>query len=415
MAKAWITDLWVKKNASANELSSLGRGLEASKVKPENRKPRYGIGKRWQVGFFEDLPDGSKRASSKKFSRKSDAEDYCARISVEIQSGTHIDKKTLQTPFHKVAMKWFDHKKVSLRPVTYGKMLRQYKSKVQPKWGKREIGSITSAEIDGWVQELIMTGLSASTIHQFVRCIFGAILSWSANPRQRILYINPFQGTKLPSRQRYSSSIGFLHKQQLVQLADTAEEIGGLQSKVIVYLLAFTGMRIGELCALQIFDVDFARNRISITKTTTYNEKGKLVIGPTKTGKNRKVPIPVFLKDMIHEYCREREADDFLFSISRKRTTGLGAMVPNNIRTRVLNPAIKKCNFKTENKITIHSLRHTCAAFAIDSGCDVKTLQNMLGHQDAAMTLNIYAGFFPDNFDELAKNMSSGFEFDRQS
>ncbi|EOD70332.1 site-specific recombinase XerD [Amycolatopsis vancoresmycina DSM 44592] len=52
--------------------------------------------------------------------------------------------------------------------------------------------------------------------------------------------------------------------------------------------------------------------------------------------------------------------------------------------------------------LTPHKLRHTAASLAIAAGADVKVVQQMLGHADAAMTLNVYGHLFPDRLDEVA-------------
>jgi integrase len=60
--------------------------------------------------------------------------------------------------------------------------------------------------------------------------------------------------------------------------------------------------------------------------------------------------------------------------------------------------------------LTVHSLRHTCASLAIRAGADVKTLQTMLGHSSAAMTLDIYASIFPNRLHEIADLMDADWD-----
>lgn len=60
--------------------------------------------------------------------------------------------------------------------------------------------------------------------------------------------------------------------------------------------------------------------------------------------------------------------------------------------------------------LTLHDLRHTAASLAIQSGATVKAVQSMLGHESAVLTLNTYAGLFPDDQDELADRLAAAFE-----
>jgi integrase len=55
--------------------------------------------------------------------------------------------------------------------------------------------------------------------------------------------------------------------------------------------------------------------------------------------------------------------------------------------------------------LTIHDLRHTAASLAISAGANVKAVQRMLGHASAAMTLDTYAGLFPDDLDDVADRL----------
>jgi Site-specific recombinase XerD len=52
--------------------------------------------------------------------------------------------------------------------------------------------------------------------------------------------------------------------------------------------------------------------------------------------------------------------------------------------------------------MTIHDLRHTAASLAISSGANVKAVQRMLGHESAAMTLDVYSGLFDNDLDSVA-------------
>jgi site-specific recombinase XerC len=60
--------------------------------------------------------------------------------------------------------------------------------------------------------------------------------------------------------------------------------------------------------------------------------------------------------------------------------------------------------------LTPHDLRHTAASLAIKAGANVKVVQQMLGHASAAMTLDVYAGLFANNLDEVADRLDQAFD-----
>src|SRR4029453_19327580 len=73
-----------------------------------------------------------------------------------------------------------------------------------------------------------------------------------------------------------------------------------------------------------------------------------------------------------------------------------------NWRQRVWDPAVVAAGL---TGLTPHDLRHTAASLAIVSGASVKHVQRMLGHKDAAMTLNVYASLFEDDLDDVSNRL----------
>lgn len=78
-----------------------------------------------------------------------------------------------------------------------------------------------------------------------------------------------------------------------------------------------------------------------------------------------------------------------------------------NFRPRFFDPAAARAGIPG---LTPHELRHTAASLAIKAGANVEVVQLMLGHASAAMTLDVYAGLFADNLDEIADRLDQAFE-----
>lgn len=130
--------------------------------------------------------------------------------------------------------------------------------------------------------------------------------------------------------------------------------------------------------------------------TTFYEVNGVQHEGLPKTGKKRTVPIPASLVPELRRVIGHRSEDELVFTTSRRMS-----LRANNWRVREFNAAAKAAKLKVPG-LTPHKLRHTAASLAIAAGADVKVLQLMLGHADAAMTLNIYGHLFPDRLDDVA-------------
>lgn len=157
-----------------------------------------------------------------------------------------------------------------------------------------------------------------------------------------------------------------------------------------IILTFYTGIRLGELCALKWCDLDYDAGTISITKTVSrvknpqpQGRKTALIVGTPKSRKSRrKIPLPKFLQDMLMEY-KEKCPDETCYLFS-------GTEDPPDPRAyeKLFKNVLKSAGVK-ERKF--HTTRHTFATRALEVGVDIKTLSEILGHSSVTITLNIYA------------------------
>lgn len=188
----------------------------------------------------------------------------------------------------------------------------------------------------------------------------------------------------------------FLSVREVELLADEAEKIGKPVDGLRARWQAYTGCRIGESLALKVGDVDAAKRRAKIARTWTDDGHGGSMLGTPKNGKARNIAIPRFLMPQIKAQMDGMGDDDWLF-----RATCGGNAWTNTWRKRIWNKAVKAAGMEDAG-VTIHSLRHTYASFAIAQGADVKTLQMQLGHSSPSITLNTYTALWPERLDDVA-------------
>ena len=175
--------------------------------------------------------------------------------------------------------------------------------------------------------------------------------------------------------------------------------------KTILFVALYSGMRIGEILALNVNDIDFKNKIIHVNKTLTKNKYDKIVIGnTTKTySGQRDVPITSALYDVLNTY--ETNHTETLFTISNKliSPSTINAHLKRlcakaNIRTIKSNSSKKnkngeKIQYKS-SEVHVHILRHTFATRCIESGMQAVTLSRILGHKDISITLNTYTDVF---------------------
>jgi integrase len=191
-----------------------------------------------------------------------------------------------------------------------------------------------------------------------------------------------------------------------------------------IFLIALhTGMRIGEILALQPGDIDFENKLINIDKTLTKDLNGKVIVGETtKTYEStRKIPITIILEpilmDSIESYTPNK--NNLLFChlngsiISPSTMNTHFKKICKNANIRVvtvkkkkgidLNGKDKYVNLKT-SKVNTHMLRHTYATRCIEAGVPAPVLQKLLGHKDISVTINTYTTIFNKFKEEALKN-----------
>ena len=143
--------------------------------------------------------------------------------------------------------------------------------------------------------------------------------------------------------------------------------------------LYYTGMRVGELCALTPADVDLEGHTITINKTFQ-RINGRDVIWPPKTPKsNRVVTIPQTLANCLKEYmdkCYEIQPDDRLFPYTKSFLN---------------HEMLRGCKKSGVKKIRVHDLRHSHASLLIEMGCQPLLIADRLGHEKIQTTLNTYS------------------------
>ncbi|MGV0793558.1 tyrosine-type recombinase/integrase [Mycolicibacterium sp. XJ1819] len=302
-----------------------------------------------------------------------------------------------------MAEEWFSNREGSqkLKPKTLAGYRSLLDVVILPRWEDVKLRDIDHARLQAWVswlatnpaarqrpvEEAAGKGLSPARVIQAFQVV-DQVLSYAV--RARYIAANPADGVELP-RKSTSEDIALTHE-QVRRLAEAEPGI-----RTMVYLLAYCGLRYGEMAALRVGDVDLVRRRIRIARSVTRVTGKGHVEGDTKTHQVRMVPIMTqTLVDALAKEIRDRERSQYLFP-----TDDGGLMTLGWFRWR-FDQAAATAGL---TGITPKTLRHTAGSLALASGASVVTVQRLLGHRNATTTMNVYSHMLPDDFDTLAAAM----------
>ena len=337
---------------------------------------------RWRARYR----DSAGREHARHFERKADAQRWVAAQTASVARGDWIDPALSRTTMEEWSGVWLETK-AHLRPKTRDKYESGLRIWILPRWGQAQLGSITHADVVAWVAEIQRTRSAGLTRHTLA--ILSQMLELAV--RDGRIPRNVARGVRKPRLSRPVQR--FLSHEEVARLARETPP----PYDVLVILLAFTGLRFGEAAGLTVGDVDLARSRISVNWSVTESGSGELHRDSPKTYRRRTVPIPAFLRDRLAVHITGRAPDEPLFASPKG-----GLLRNSNFRHTIFDPAVKRAGLVP---LTPHNLRDTAASLAVASGANVKSIQRMLGHASAAMTLDVYSGLFDAELDDVAGRM----------
>lgn len=285
--------------------------------------------------------------------------------------------------------------------------------------GSVRLIDLTPDMITSWMNRL-SKDLSPASVNDARVLLKSAMQDAYLNRR---IPFNPVDRTKkLKTPKKEPNALGQAEIARLIQdLASPAPAVSGNESaalKLGIIIALFTGMRQGEICGLRWRNVDTSNGIIRVREAVGRDGDSSYIKEPKTGGSRREIPIPAPLVELLEQRRRAMKAGCLEAGVSfdaRMFVIGEidGSFADPRHLYRAFDRRVKRLNLiGTQGKPpTFHDLRHTFATKAIANGVDVKSVSSILGHANAAMTLNIYASADPDAtrraMDAVAKTMTA--------
>lgn len=329
-------------------------------------------GTAWTVDYIDNL---GKRVMKSGFKTKFEAEQYLAKIRLELQKGTCINTNKAII-FSQIADEFINsHSEIYCKKSTIISYKGYLKNHLLPYFANRKIIDIKVNEIQSYIKLKQNEGLSAKTINNSL-ILMGSIFKRAV--LQGYIGQNPvYLVKKLKLRKQ---EMNCLTKEQITMVLNFAKE-NYKNFYPLLFTAIFTGLRRGELLALTWNDINFETSKITVNKSLF-----KGTVTTTKTSySEREVNMSKGLIQVLREWKQKAPKSSINLVFCNKS----GAFIdPDNMTKRYFKPCLKACNIEN---VRFHDLRHTFASLLISENVSIKYIQTQMGHASCQTTLDIYS------------------------
>lgn len=280
--------------------------------------------------------------------------------------------------FKSLIEEWLQYKKTTIKESSYLNYKFIIEANIKKEMGEKNLEELLQYNFNSFVEQL-MEKLSSKTVKD-IMTVLKAILKYA-----EIKYDINFKISLISTPAQITNEVEVFNDKDRKKMEKYC-----IQSKEIrdlgVLISLYTGLRIGEVCALKWSDIDFEKRYIKVNHTLqrvyVNKRETKVLYDRPKTKKSiRKIPMAKVLYEKLKEISKNYDNEAFVLTGSTKRY-----YEPLGYRY-IYRRILEKCDIEYKR---YHQLRHTFATRCIKVGMDVKSLSEVLGHANVSITLNIY-------------------------
>jgi integrase len=326
------------------------------------------------------------------FDRRRDAEAWEEDQKRRLRTGEWFDPRRGRVALSVVASAWLDSRQ-TLKRNSLALEVGAWTRHIEPRFGKLPVASTTTADVSAWVGRLVADGMSPTTAARYLG-VFRRLLAFAVLDSRVVM--NVAMSVRPPRAGHVKREGQYLTREEIGQLEDACTG----EYADVVRVLAFTGLRWGELAGLRVGGrVRVPGEGLRLQRSVmSSRDKGVLFVDTLKNNRSRTVPLVLDLVPVVEKWSEGKSTEDWLFPAPNGGPLG----EPNWKRSVGWAKAIGKIGRPT---LRVHDLRHTCASLWLGAGADPKVVQRMLGHASAAMTMDLYGHLIDQNLWSAAERV----------
>jgi integrase len=316
-------------------------------------------------------------------------------------------KDELDRPLREVVNDYLDWQLTSkeIQRSSHDNQAYTMNSTVYPYIGDIMFRSLDRRDINAWMAKLFKKGLKESTVrrsYNTVRKVYAYYYKVEEIEK------NPFDHVRAPKKGK--PDLSFLDKEMMDNLQEALQNdfASGDAMQTAFYIALFTGMRRGEICGLRWKNIDWDKKEINVDTAIAVAKKHTYTKGPKSANGVRAIPILPHLEAILKErYFYAGDPEPGWYVVGEE---------DEYMDPRHLTYSFKE--FCERNDITDHygkrptlkGLRHNFATIGVNSNVDIKSMQYIMGHYSASMTLDTYAATDPDMVRKAGAVVASAFD-----
>jgi integrase len=358
---------------------------------------------RWAV----TLSLGNGKRKTWYASTQKEAKELRKKLLYELQQGSLVI--TPKQTVGQFLTTWLEGYKYSVKPRTYEKYEGMLRVHLLPGIGNYQLGKLAPYHLERFYTQKIEGGLAASTViglHKMLHLALDKAVRWGMLPYNVCDRVTP------PRAKRYESHP--LTPEQIQRFLDAAE---GHRLEALFVLALATGLRRGELLALKWQDIDFEEGKLQVRRIWTRmpaalnNGKGGYVEAEPKTESGRRSVIiaPFALEKLRQHRSRQLEAKLKAGPAWKENDLVFCSSVGGHLHTGrdVFTQLKRLLDLADLPDIRFHDLRHSTATLLLKKKVHPKVVQEILGHAQIGITMNLYSHVLPGIQEEAINELNA--------